>query len=242
MKKNSIYADTNLDEKMVLSRYLDLPKFVDLLSTSELHLASAIDFEDNLEGTLPELIRQGIIDFDISNNLLKGSTIQKLEYQNKLRTNLSCWTIGSKDNMALWKIYGGSHHSVAISTTLKNLLYSAPNWCNLGKITFKRVDYIDLNGKPPDGVYGINEHIFGIKYEAYTYEKEVRIVVTRKLQEHPSSLRLPIKLDNLLIKITVAPNAGERFYSLVKELTQKYKVSIPVEKSGLSFLINKAKK
>jgi len=241
MEEVQIFSDTHMNKSMILSRYMDLPKFIDLLNTSELHLASAVDFEDNMEGTLPELIRNDLVDLDEFKKDSKGKTIEEIEYENKLRTNLSCWTIGYRDNMALWKIYGRDEHSVRISTTFKRLLYSTPNWKGIRRITFKKVRYIDLAGKIPDGVYALDEHIFGLKHHAYKYENEVRIVTTRTPQQYPTAIRQPIILNDLLTKVTVAPNAGQWFFEVVKDLIKKYKVSVPVEMSGLSALIKRAK-
>jgi hypothetical protein len=87
----------------------------------------------------------------------------------------------------------------------------------------------------------LGENTFGFKNEAYFFEREARIVVTRPYGSKPKPLRLPIDVNNILTKVTVSPFAGEWFFNLVTDLTKKYKVTVPVEKSGLSILIEKAK-
>lgn len=246
IKENSKYypitGDTSLNSAIILTRYMDLPKFVDLLRTSELHLAPAVDFEDHLEGTLPEAVRQSFSNSTLLEEKYGKRSIQEMEYLNKVRTNLSCWTKGSGDNMALWKIYGGSKQSVAVSTIFSNMTACAGEWTKIARVKFKEVVYLDHSGKLPDGVYSLDENTFGIKHEAYSFEKEIRIVVTREHSKTSSPFRLPIKLNDFITKIIVAPESGDWFYNLVVDLANKYKVSAPVEKSQLSFLIEKSKK
>ena len=241
MKKKIVSSDPDLDQKQIISRYLDLPKFVDLLRTNELHLESAVSFDDHIEGTLPETVRQSFLE-NIPEKERNNKTIEELEYENKLRTNISCWTLGPEDNMALWKIYGGSSQSVAISTTIKNMITSAFNWCDEGKIILKKIRYINHAGKLPDGVYTLDQHTFGLKHEAYSFEKEVRVVLTRPFGSPQKALRLPIEVNTYITKITVSPEAGDWFFDIVDYLAKKYHVNVPVERSELTILINKAKK
>jgi hypothetical protein len=241
MSQNEVSSDPNLKKRQILNRYIDLPKFVDFLRTSELHLEPATNFDDHLEGTLPESIRQSICESPDIIEKLGSIPILDLELKNKSLTNLSCWTLGPKDNMALWKIYGGSTQSVAVSTTLERMIFSAFDWLKFGNIIFKKVRYINHAGRLPNGLYALDENVFGLKHKAYFFEKEVRVVLTRPKEEIPCSIRLPVEINNFLTKITVAPEAGDWFFNLVVDLTHKYNVSIPVERSDLTFLIDKVK-
>ena len=241
MSRNEVHCDIDLEKRQILNRYMDLPKFVDFLCTGELHLESASNFDDQLEGTLPESIRQSMIESQDIVEKLGNIPVLDLERKNKNRTNLSCWTLGPKDNMALWKIYGRSTQSVSVSTTVERMISSAFGWHQFGNIILKKVQYINHAGYTPDGVYALDENIFGLKHKAYCFEKEVRVILTRLDEETPCSVRLPLEINKFLTKITVAPEAGDWFYDLVVYLTRKYKVSVPVKRSDLSFLIDKAR-
>jgi len=241
MSQKSVYSDPSLKKRSTLNRYLDLPKFVDFLRTRELHLEPASKFDDHLEGTLPESIRQSFSETPDIVERLGNIPILELERKNKNRTNLCCWTLGPKDNMALWKIYGGSKESVAITTTVERMISSAFNWLEFGRVKFIKVRYIDHAGRLPNGVYTLDENIFALKHKAYFFEKEVRVVLTRPYNTTPCPVRLPVSINKIITKITVAPEAGEWFFNLVVDLTKKYNVSVPVKKSDLSFLIGKAK-
>jgi hypothetical protein len=240
MKEKTVFSDTDLDRKQTIRRYLDLPKFVDLLSTNELHLEPAVNFDDHIEGTLPETVRPSFLE-NIPEKERNNRSIEELEYENKLRTNISCWTLGPEDNMALWKIYGGSSQSVSISTTIHNIISSAFSWCEEGKITLKKIRYINHSGKLPDGVYSLDEHVFGLKHEAYSFEREVRVVLTRPFGSPKKTLRLPIDVNTYITKITVSPESGIWFFDLVADLVKKYNVTVPVERSELSILMNSEK-
>ena len=241
MVKKVVSKDPYLEEDQIISRYMDLPKFVDLLRTNELHLEAAANFDDPLEGTMPESIRTSYNETaGKENQNTKSIEVQEFEY--KLRTNISCWTLGAEDNIALWKIYGGSAQSLSVSTTIERVISSAFEWCEEGDIIIKKVCYINHAGQVPNGVYSLGENTFGFKNEAYFFEREARIVVTRPYGSQAKSLRLPVDVNNILTKITVSPFAGDWFFNLVTDITKKYKVTVPVKKSALSFLIEKAKK
>jgi hypothetical protein len=240
MVKREVLGDPDLGEEQIISRYMDLPKFVDLLRTNELHLEPAVNFDDCLEGTLPESIRESMRDHLIKEKYDKS--IEELEFERKVRTNLSCWTIGPEDNMALWKIYGGSPQSVSISTTVINLITAALDWCQEGKVLIKKVCYINHAGDLPDGVYTFNQYIFGYKHIAYSFEREVRVILTRSSGAIKKALRLPIRFNDFAQKVTVSPEAGEWFFDLVTDITRKYGVTVPVQKSELVHLIDKVKR
>ena len=238
-----VTSDTTLKRDLILMRYLDLAKFIDLISTKTLYVASAVDFDDQLEGTLPEQRRESYQTDPVAIEYYGSAPVQDSEHQNRVKTNISCWTRGPKDNMALWKIYGASKQSIAIITTFDKLLQSTLLWKkkNLSCVTFKEVVYIDHTGNLPDGLYPLNYDIFGLKHEAYSFENEVRMIITRNSLEEPSPLRLKVNLNDIIKKIIVSPGAGEWFYDLVKSVSKRYQIKAPVEHSKLTALIDKAK-
>jgi len=121
-KNIPVTGDASLKEDQLLMRYMDFPKFIDMIRTSEIYLASALEFDDRLEGTLPEAIRDMYVhDPEVISEFGKV-LIQEREYLNKVITNISCWSKGSGDNMALWKIYGGSKQSVAVMTNFDRMV------------------------------------------------------------------------------------------------------------------------
>jgi hypothetical protein len=145
--------------------------------------------------------------------------------------------------MALWKLYGGATESVAITTTVERLQSAAPTWGKLGRVDVKKVRYIDHAGPVPNGVFGLDESVFGLKHVAYSFEKEVRIILTRSAPKRrlaPPAIRVPVNLDRFLRSVIVAPDAGEWFFDLVADLAQRYKVIAPVRRSKLTSLLERA--
>lgn len=243
MKKQKLVARfdpelTMRDGRLILCRYLDLPKLVDILRTGELYLTQASRFDDVLEGTLPEQLRRS------SSGVIGDVSV--FEQRNRDRTYLSCWTLGAKDNMALWKLYGVGAESVAITTTVKRLTTVAPGWAVHGSVDVRKVRYINYAGRRlPNGVYGLGKDLFGLKHVAYSFEKEVRVVLTRSVTRGrdatPSAIRVPANLDRFLRSIVVGPEAGNWFFDLVFDIARKYNIAAPVHRSDLTRLLSRAK-
>ena len=146
--------------------------------------------------------------------------------------------------MALWKLYGRSNESVAITTTIECLTFVAPSWGKFGRVDIKKVRYINHAGKLPNGVYALDDSLFGLKHQAYAFEKEIRIVVTRavdnSLECQPKAIRIPVNMNDFLRSIVVAPESGDWFFDLVVDLASKYNVIAPIRRSSLTQLIKKA--
>lgn len=238
MKKRALTA--NFDSELaahdgrILRRYLDFPKLVDLLRTSELYLRRASLFDDILEGTLPVQMRRGASDYI--------GDLTEFEKKNRDRTFLSCWSLGAKDNMALWKLYGITAESVAVTTTIRRLAKIAPGWARHGNVDVRKVRYIDYAGRLPNGVYGVGEDLFSLKHIAYSFEKEVRVVLTGSTpKKEKKAIRVPVDLDLFLRSIVVGPEAEDWFFDLVVDVVRKFNVAAPVRKSELAILRKQTK-
>jgi len=99
--------------------------------------------------------------------------------------------------------------------------------------------YID-HVSNPDMIIGNYSDPLQFKHQAYEFENEVRIIVPKQGEDwenNPSGIRLPIfDLNEMIQSVVVAPEADKWFYELVEDVTQKYGVTSPVEKSKLTFL------
>jgi hypothetical protein len=148
-KSKLVLIDSDLKLNNILRRYLDLPRYVELLRTQSLYFRRADLFPDKFEGALTPAIRS-LINDALSTG--KGDYDADSYYQ-FVRNSiyLNCWSFGSHDNMALWKLYGGITNGIVITTTLKRLVEAGLSWENEVKIC--RVKYID-HFKNPDMVLG----------------------------------------------------------------------------------------
>ena len=125
---------------MKLSRYMDIEKYKDLLSTKSLYFPRYDQFEDKLEGSMqdyvsPEkLIHQRTREIErMSANSQDGKmvTLKVLEsvepilYENFLKnfTFLSCWHRGSNESSLMWKTYAqkGIQKGIMVISDLSSL-------------------------------------------------------------------------------------------------------------------------
>lgn len=230
-----VELDPLLKPSNVLRRYIDLPKYIDLLRTKALYFRRSDKFADRFEGALTPSIRR-----------LLNATVQDLPgiedadtYYRHSRegTYVSCWSRGAKDNMALWQLYGGVTSSLAVTTTVQQLYEVAANWPDVTNIW--KVEYID-HFKNPDMILGGYTDPLRFKHEAYSFEEEVRVLVSRHRGEwtkNPIDLRLPIlDLNSFIRSIVISPEAEDWFCDLVKEVTSLFGVTKPVRRSALTNL------
>jgi hypothetical protein len=137
--KAEVHRDKDLKDGTQLRRYLDLPKYIALLRSSSVYLRRADRFTDRFEGALTPAIRKAI---DSARAEDCGAESAEVFYRRcRMGTFVSCWTLGAKDNMALWQLYGGASTSVAVNTTVRRLTSVCLTWGEL--VLLQKVRYID---------------------------------------------------------------------------------------------------
>ena len=229
-----VHRDTDLKDGTQLRRYLDLPKYIALLRSSSLYLRRADRFTDRLEGALTPAIRRAI-DSTRAEDL--GAESTEVFYRRcRMGTFVSCWTLGAKDNMALWQLYGGASTSVAVNTTVRRLTSVCLTWGEL--VLLHKVRYID-HFENPNMVIGRYSDPLQFKHEAYDFEREVRVMLPRQegWERNPEGLQRSVPdLSALVTSVVVAPEAGAWFFELVQDITQRYGLKVPVRMSALATL------
>lgn len=235
MRTVEVTADPDINPSMILRRYIDLPKFVDLLYSRTLYLRRADGFPDRFEGALTPAMRSAMDEAYKS-----GKTDKNADYfyrRCRLGNFVSCWTIGSGDSMALWQLYGGLRTCLAITTTVKKLIGVALSFKEPSLV--HRVKYIN-HVDNPDMIVGQYSDMLQYKHESYAYENELRLIVPRQhdgWDNNPTSLRLPLaNLNDLVRSVVVAPEAEDWFFDAVIDLTRRYELKTPVRRSKLAFM------
>ena len=117
----------NLNNETVLWRYMDLSKFVSLLSKKSLWLARADTFKDQSEGKFHFEMRETLKEAYKKFIFHKDDMVEdENDFQNFLIKNayISCWHKNDHENMAMWEIYSQSTEAVAIKTTVQDLVSS----------------------------------------------------------------------------------------------------------------------
>jgi hypothetical protein len=231
----NVDVDSKLRPTHVLRRYLDLPKYVDLLRSRSLYFRRADRFPDRFEGALTPSIRR-LINYPG----VGGPNGEDADgYYRHAREGgfVSCWSRGARDNMALWQLYGGVKSSLVITTTVEKLAEVASTWPDITSI--HKVRYIDHFKNPPMTV-GHYTDVLECKHEAYSYENEVRVIVSRHRGDwtkNPIDFRLPVPNLNAFIRsIVVAPEADDWYFEAIQEVTRRFELSVPVRRSQLTML------
>lgn len=140
--------------------------------------------------------------------------------------------------MALWQLYGGTKSSIAITTTVDKLIDAGLSWQSDECVLIQKVKYID-HFKDPNMSVGCPADLLQFKHDAYSFEKEIRIIVprTRDYEKNPESVKLPVgDLNKFIRSIDVAPEASEAFFDVVRDVTRKYGITKPVRRSKLTNL------
>ncbi len=230
-----VATDVDLKRKLIVRRYLDLPRYLDLLRSKTLYFHRADLFSDRFEGALTPTIRKSIDDAR-RQGLIKYDA-DYFYRRSRMGSYVSCWSLGAKDNMALWQLYGGLSNAVAVTSTIGKIVAVGLPWRE--NVLIHRVKYID-HFKSPTMVVGRYTDLLRFKHEAYKFEDEVRLIVPRQhdqWESNPEGIRLPIEDLNMLIRsIVVAPEASAWFYELIKDVTVRYGIASPVRRSKLTYL------
>jgi len=233
---SGVGIDHGIKTSAIVRRHLDLAKYLDLLVSRKMYFRRADKFSDKFEGVMPAGMRKAIM---ASGPKDSPAWIDPDTWDSRTRVGnyLNCWNLSSRDNMALWQLYGGASSSVVITSTVKQLVTTAIRWNR--DVFIQKVQYID-HFKNPDMIVGHWHDLLRYKHEAYQFEEELRFVIPQQGQgweANPVEIRLPVDdLNGLIRSVVVAPEAKPWFFDLIKDVTEKYGVTRPVHRSKLSFM------
>lgn len=231
----TITADPDVRQNAVLRRYMDLPKLLDLLHTNSLYFRRADGFSDRLEGALFPSLRKSMDDAYSKNE--RAICADDYYRRARLGNYVSCWTIGARDNMALWQLYGGVRTSIAVTTTVDRLVACGFFWNR--SMHLHKVKYVD-HRRVQNYVIGPYSDVLQFKSDAYKFERELRVIVPQQedgWEANPSGIRLPLQnIDALVRSIVVAPEADPIFLQAVRGLCKRYGLKAPVKRSTLSMV------
>jgi hypothetical protein len=262
--------NTALDENAVLTRYIPLSKLVALLSGG-IYCAPAHCLDDSWEG-------HAYFTASIASTP-RREKLQCLVNKARPWVYISCWHYASAESYAMWQIYGRSDDAVAVHTTAGRLKLLARNYVDsrrrgdiapvavLAQVKYTppgivaspfgpgdRLDVCSDHGQLEDdqdkrdwvGLMGCG---FGVKLDAYAYEKEVRLLVldenaprimdimTASPPAGGHGLLIPVPdFRHFLTGVTVSPKAPIWFLDVLQTVTQRFNVDedgVPVKRSIL---------
>lgn len=234
--QNNLYDDDSL------WRYMDLAKYLSLLSSKTIWLARPDTFKDLREGSFPESMKHELDVIyaalskrpDFTGNHLVNNT---KDFQNYLNQNtfISCWHRSIEESMIMWEIYGRESNSIAIKTKVINLKRSLDidelYRTFAIEVALDSVMYTNSANVQSKQNYRLP---YFIKREHFAFEREARLYVRSKEQysssDSPSGYSLQVDLNTLIECVYVHPDADEWFLSTIKDVTHKYLPQVAVKR------------
>jgi hypothetical protein len=236
-----------MNENKKIWKYMDLAKFLSLLTTESLYFSTPFQFQDPFEGELPKShvdahskIHQNHIDqlIEFRDKLIhefpeKKGMPELLSFDEMLQNiptrikeddlylkalfGINCWHINEYESDAMWKVYSQSGQGIAIESTIDKLTASLSKKKGL---TIDEVRYMDFETDPIDK--GHKNYGLFIKRKSFSYENELRAVVL--LDTPGEGALVKCNLDELISHIHVSPYLEPYYYNAIKNLVHgKYK-------------------
>lgn len=206
-------------EQILVWRYMNTDKFVDLIQKERLYLTHASYFEDKLEGlpTNMELKEWHVEDMHA------GSHSNKEYWLSKNQFYISGWHKNNYDSYAMWRLYAGRYEGVAIQTTYHDLLNCALTPHN--DLIIGAVNYVDFYSDHHDAECLSNNEVerYMRKDLSFQYENEVRIIKVLPQSKVPvARVYIEVAIEKLIRKIYVNPYAPSWYYKTIKFLIAEY--------------------
>ena len=234
-----------------LWRYMDLGKFIHLISTGKLHFASTDSFEDPFEGAKGiaerkekwdsfylSFFREAIRTIpDATKEMLEPEHIEKESHRlltelnqsgdgQRRHTFISCWHCNPYESEAMWKLYSvNTKNAVAIQTTAAHL-YEALD--RNPSVKIGKVKYVDFNNR-----FASINGAYWYKRKSFEHEREVRAIIV-DYSTSTSGLSIPISINSLIDHLFISPYAPKWFEEVVHSVVEKYKLHIPVVHSDMT--------
>jgi hypothetical protein len=231
-------AFPQLDDPSVLVwRYMDLAKYISLLTRKALHLTSIEKLDDPFEGSVPHRNRDAwIVTTFLQMQALEGGPppdallqLQKdAESQGRLTAKLrkafyvNCWRWGNDESEAMWKLYCGSDQGVALVLPYRRLVESLSD----PSIYIGRVTYLDYD----NSVLPLYNKWFPFMHKriSFSHEQEVRIFKPGKWPEMmsdpemdlPIGIELPWQPEAHVERVVINPYSRRWFHDAIRDVTR----------------------
>lgn len=207
-------------------RYLDLAKFVSMLTTKSLYFSRADLLGDPFEGSYPRANKATLN--------IPAKQVTQWVYVN-------CWHENEHESAAMWAQYIKSGEGIALRSSVGRLKRSTAR--DETVVFVGRVKYIDYekDGLPAEALGNVL-HAFAHKRKSFEHEREVRALTvgnskTTKLSGGtmvlPVGVSVAADLSELLESVHVAPGSPTWFLEVVKSITDRFGLLVAVKQSAL---------
>ncbi|MCR5863159.1 hypothetical protein LRS05_13940 [Flavobacterium sp. J372] len=215
------------DADVVVWKYLDLSKFLDMLLCRKMFMARSDKFEDQYEGTFSEPTFEEL-------KRIAADKPEFLDTYKNMRKNVvvSSWHINTYESYAMWQIFTKNNEGLAIQSTVGRLQQAlAPEQKYEQHIG--AVKYIDYKKEyiPFDDDF----FPFLFKRKSFQYEREVRIIsnLTKYDLNINEGVKIDVDINTLIERIYIHPKSENWYKNLVIQLMQQLGFDFIIEKSDL---------
>jgi hypothetical protein len=230
----------------LLWRYVDLPKYVSMLSTRSLWFSRVDLLGDPFEGSLSAVnakTRAGRF-----RDQGGTDTVEKLSRLNadlRRMHYVSCWHESEYESAAMWRLYGRDHGIAVVSTYARMTQALRGNRdIHVGQVTY--IDY----ATEEQALGTVSYAALLYKRKSFEHEREVRAVfmadlltvsrVGERLTDPlapeptvPDGHPIPVDAAQLIAEVRVNPEAPKWYFDAVSDLTLRYDVPAPVSRSAM---------
>jgi hypothetical protein len=211
------------DSQQRIWRYMDLPKFLDLIQTKKLHFTR----EDELKKSEPHegknftaLMHSHINKIEIGAIPSPWQGVEGREFARILRLQeesardshwcfINCWHVSPVENFAMWKIYS-EKFGLCIESNIQSLrasfqderwsYYDAKDKIYIGKVIYYEED---SHWMPQGNLFWRHMH----KRREFSYEQELRCIIADASM--PLVVRPIINLETLITNVHISPFAPD---------------------------------
>ena len=207
-----------------------MSKFSLLVCRKKLWFSRADLLGDDHEGSYPEcMISQRESKWpsqELKARMRRGSA------KGREHTYVSCWTKQDPESFAMWKIYTPNATGIAIQSTIGKL---ARCFIRRPNDLFERFDVkIEPIKYDLDRIRHISKeddlNRFQHKLKAYSYEKEIRALLTfiPTVEDPRIGFELEVDLDVLIEKIYLSHRLGDGLEQFVRDIIDEFGILAPV--------------
>jgi hypothetical protein len=228
-------------------RYLDLARFLDLLTSSQIYFSRLDKFEDPYEGYVP------------ANDDYLKRIAPVFNYMNKFQY-ANCWHINENESAAMWKLYLDSKNGIAIQSTvnrLKKSLQGTAQWIYISEIQYR--DYSKINSlQINDAIRNPNSMTIQsknnveqiaffpgtFKRKSFEHERELRVICKTLYDPNfqdkmhiepdtPFGKKINCEIADLIESIYISPTSDVWFENLVNTILIKLNIKFQLIPSKL---------
>jgi hypothetical protein len=219
----------------IIWRYLDLTKYLYLITENKLFFPRLDKLSDQFEGHVShhtyDTLNRRYSHFSSVISFLGGQYYKFIQEKadslawEKSFTLINSWCMDENESYALWKVYlGNNQYGVAIKSTVGCFLESVKD--DKYSVTPTIVSY------NPNIYTDSIEKIATTKNKHYDYEKELRFIIfdqyknrKNKLPKFENGAYVKTNLVKLINEVRVSPMSPDWVFNLVKKITKKIKQS-----------------